>query len=228
MCFQAAIPLFQAAAPYIALASQVGSVVSSLQGARSQDKAVANAMNAELGRQRAFRNEALSTVGSTATNMTREAQDGRRAETTAELEGKYAPTTSAAIDPGSFAQTGDQAGTVVGRTVADAVRRGLQVGSARARSAAALDSYGRTIFDNGLLLNRSGEELRRIGNNSAGSTGVFNVELDAARQKGSGWNAAADALGGLGSVASAYWLTNGGKAAKRRTTGMTSLPGGQI
>lgn len=213
----------------ISMGLQGASMASQYAASRQSEGAVRRAAELESARQREYQQQANARLRETTDALTPENQAKQRAGIVEQLQEQLAPTASAAaVGAGNYAQVNPSANQVVAGSVADAVQRGINKGQQTATAAAALDSYGRQGFDNSVTIGRSGESLNQMFNNMNGSLGAYELELEAARRKGSGMSAVADALGGAGSVASAYWLTNGGKAAKKRTTGMTSLPGGQI
>ena len=219
--------MLSAAAPYVAVGSQLASVYSNNRAQKRQEEAVSRAAMAETQRQREYQAKAGAELEKTRQNFTVEQQNEGRDELVGQLQEKLAPTSIGDVNAASYAQLNPSANTVVADSLAQSVARGQEAGKATGRAAANLDSFGRQTFDNSVGLGRANESLGQIYNNMAGSKGAYDLELEAAQRKGGGWRAAGDIAGGLGSIASAYWLTGAGKSAPKKATGLTVLPGGK-
>lgn len=222
------LAMLSSAAPYIAAGSQLASVFANNRAQKQQEEGVRRAAAAETQRQREYQAQAGAKLAETRDDFTVEKQNEGRADLAEDLTAKLAPTSIGDVRAASYAQLNPSANTVVADSLQQSVDRGKEAGRATGRAAANLDSFGRQTFDNSVGLNRTGEGLNQIYNNMMGSGDAYNLELEAARRKGSGWRTAGDIAGGLGSIASAYWLTGAGKPAPKRTTGLTPLPGGSV
>jgi hypothetical protein len=219
--------LLSSAAPYIAAGSQLASVFANNRAQSRQEEAVARAAQAETARQREYQAVAGEQLKRTREGFTVDQQKEDRTNLVSDLETRLAPKGMGDTNAASYAQLNPSTNTIVADSIASAMQRGAQAGQQTGKAAANLDSFGRQTFDNSVALGRTGEALNQTFNNMSGSRDAYNLELEAARNKGAGWRTAGDALGGIGSIASAYWLTGAGKTPTKRTTGLTVLPGGR-
>lgn len=151
----------------------------------------------ERERQAKYQKQAQATLDKTMATFDRPAQDQSLATTAAQHETAINDTQA---QPGDYTPTTGSAPPVVkseiAKRMADAVRQGRGEVMARAK----LGAYGGVQQKNAIDLNRSGQDIGRMGDFSRGSAGIMPLEMNAAYGAGRKWGQISDLfrMGGYG------------------------------
>lgn len=192
----------------LAIASLLASGAGAVQSNKAQKKdanARSGVLAAERVRQQQFGDAAAARLVDTTKQLSPEAQtaetnaaaDTRAIATTPQSTGDYSQVTS-----GSGAKP-IEVNSEIARALVGALRKGSQSAVAQSR----LSAYGDVSADNNIRMLRSGSDIGRIANASAGSAGVVPYELDGANMAGNAARDRASLYNFLGQIGMTYAMT---------------------
>ena len=194
-----------AVSPYLAAASAGMQGLGMIQQANANNEAndaINSAQQAESMRQQRFDKDRMALIDATIPDYTADKRDAQVAGKTAEREAMLLPSTDSI---GAIQPYNDSAPIEVKSDLANAMLSALGKGKNYAKTLSKLGSYGAVGQDNGIALNRTGQQLGVINNAAAGSQGIYaGAEIPAARGAGNASQQASDIFSGLGSIGTIY------------------------
>lgn len=180
-------------------ANMAGSYQQS-RAANKQAKARSQALQADEAKQRAFQEQASQQTQKTTGNFSAENQEAMRQQN---IQNAVENQTGVG-QTGDYTTKSDSAPVEVKSEIARKIADAVSAGRGYAGSAANLNSYGQTNFDNALALTAGGENIDRINNFSRGQSSTLPSALNAASMKGQNNLLMADIFNGVSGIASAY------------------------
>ncbi|SCX58910.1 hypothetical protein [Nitrosospira sp. Nsp1] len=202
-------PWLVAAAVASALASAGGTIASS-QAQSAVRKKQATAQNMEAARQRDIDRRRDIEMQNATPEYTPQQQDEKQQGLADQLQQYMTPTTNTATE---YMADNSSVPREIKDSMSQQMVGALQKGKDYAKNMAQVSSLGRLNLDNKLSMNRLGERVGMLNNESARSSGIFPMELDDANYAGVGGTNAAGVLNGIGGIADAigkYSILTGG------------------
>ncbi|SOD42595.1 hypothetical protein [Nitrosovibrio sp. Nv4] len=192
-------PWLVAAAVASALASAGGTVaqMSAQSSIRNKQK---TAQNAEAARQRDIDRRRDAEMQKVLPKHEVESQQEKQQGIADELYKYMTPTVDTSTE---YMADNTNAPQIIKDTMQQQLVGALQKGKNYARNLSQVSSLGRLNLDNKLGMNRLGERVGMLNNESARSSGILPLELDDANLAGVGAKNAAGVLNGVGGIADA-------------------------
>jgi hypothetical protein len=163
-------------------------------------KARNNANTAEAARQDELQRQSIANFDNTSAGFTRQAQDEKLADTTADRGTSLAANIMPATAASAIALPGS-APKVVSENLGKQLSNAIGEGKSYAQRLGALGAFNEAQFGNNQALARGAQDTSRLANFSAGSSGILPLELNTANQAGAKTSQIADMLGAAGSAA---------------------------
>ncbi|SEO84943.1 hypothetical protein [Nitrosovibrio sp. Nv6] len=192
-------PFLIAAAVASALAS-AGGTIASMSAQSSIRKKQAAARNAEAVRQRDIDRRRDIEMQKALPEHDVQSQEEKQQGIADELYKYMTPTVDTSTE---YMADNMNAPQIIKDTMQRQLVGALQKGKNYARNLSQVSSLGRLNLDNKLGMNRLGERVGMLNNESARSSGILPMELDDANLAGLGAENAAGILNGVGGIADA-------------------------
>lgn len=192
-------PEFLIAAAVASMLASAGGTAMSMSAQNSIKKKQNAARMAEAARQRDIDKRRDAEMQQAQPEFEREKQDERRTSIADSIQQYLQPT----VNPATEYLAGSTTPQVIKDSMNQQLVGALRKGQDYAKNLAGVSALSRQRLDNNIGLNRLGERVGMLNNESARSTGLFGGEMDASHLAGAGANSAANLLDGLGGIAGA-------------------------
>jgi hypothetical protein len=182
------------------LALTAGSTLMSQRASGQVANARNSASAAEAARQQDLQRQSIANFDNTSAGFTRQAQDERLADVTADRGTSLAANIMPATSASAIALPGS-APKVVSDNLGKQLSNAIGEGKSYAQRLGSLGAFNEAQFGNNQALARGAQDTSRLANFSSGSSGILPLELNAANQAGAKTGMFADLLGAAGGVA---------------------------
>lgn len=186
-------------------AALAGGTLLSGMGRNQSNRAIAGTAQAELARQRGFRDAASASWNAGLDKI----EPGVEGPALKAAQDKRTAYTQGNVTNFSAIPVEGQAGAP--KVITDAYDRGAKsatdYGLGYGARTGAMEGYGERLFDRGIGIGRTREDIDKYGNFSRGSASVLPVELEGAQRKGSMLKNIGEVFSGLGNLGLLYGFT---------------------